>query len=230
MTKEVANQGRWCFAWQQPQLEAGKAKAVSLKGARWNPGDVITVSFMDGSAALQKEVWKAAQKWVGKDMANLSFALRNKGGLIRISFQLRGSWSAIGTTCQNVPRERPTMNFGWLTDTSPANEIRRVVLHEFGHALGLVHEHQHPASGIKWNRDVVEADLLTAQQPWTKKQIETNIFKPYSKGATRTTKFDSLSIMLYPIPARWTNGFSSDTNTKISDLDRQMIQKLYPHR
>jgi len=29
------------------------------------------------------------------------------------------------------------------------------VLHEFGHALGLIHEHQNPASGgFKWNREV----------------------------------------------------------------------------
>jgi len=230
MTKKATNHDRWCFAWQQPQLVAGKAKAVLLKDARWNPGDVITVSFMDGSEAIQKKVWKAAQEWVGEDMANLSFALRKNDGLIRISFQLRGSWSAIGTTCQHVPHERSTMNFGWLTDASLANDIRRVVLHEFGHALGLVHEHQHPAGGIKWKRDVVEADLMNAQQAWTTKQIETNIFKAYSKAATRTTKFDLLSIMLYPIPARWTDGFSSEVNTEISELDRQMVRKIYPHR
>lgn len=55
MTKKATNHDRWCFAWQQPQLVAGKAKAVLLKDARWNPGDVITVSFMDGSEAIQKK-------------------------------------------------------------------------------------------------------------------------------------------------------------------------------
>ena len=44
------------------------------------------------------------------------------------------------------------MNLGWLDDTPVANTTaneRGVILHEFGHVLGLVHEHQSPVRGGK---------------------------------------------------------------------------------
>jgi len=44
----------------------------------------------------------------------------------------------------------PTMNFGWLNEDSDEDEYSRVVLHEFGHSLSCIHEHQHPANGIPW--------------------------------------------------------------------------------
>ena len=57
------------------------------------------------------------------------------------------------------------MNYGWLTPESAQDEVRRVVLHEFGHALGLIHEHQNPkGGGIEWNRDAVQRRPLWAAQ------------------------------------------------------------------
>lgn len=32
--------------------------------------------------------------------------------------------------------------------------------HEFGHALGLAHEHQNPAGGIEWNEEVILRNLM----------------------------------------------------------------------
>jgi len=37
---------------------------------------------------------------------------------------------------------------------------RPTVLHEFGHALGLIHEHQSPfKGGFEWNKDEVRGSL-----------------------------------------------------------------------
>jgi hypothetical protein len=63
---------------------------------------------------------------------------------IRISFQQSGSWSAVGTDAlveEYFPKTEPTMNFGWLKPGLAEEEYLGVVLHEFGHALGMIHEH-----------------------------------------------------------------------------------------
>jgi hypothetical protein len=226
------NADQWCFSWMQPlQASAGMSRAALLKAAKWNPGDVITVCFLDGDKKLQDQVRDVAMKWTGDDMANLRFSfVKKKDALIRISFKLRGSWSAIGTTCRNVQSGLPTMNFGWLRPESTPEEVRRVVLHEFGHAMGLIHEHQNPAGGIEWNRKNVIEDLTGPPHKWTMKQIETNMFRAFEKKETNSTKLDPKSIMLYPIPKRWTtNGFSSVLNTKLSPGDVKFIQDVYPH-
>ena len=52
------------------------------------------------------------------------------------------------------------MNYGWFDSETTDDEYRRVVLHEFGHALGLAHEHQSPGVAIPWNEQKVY-DLLS---------------------------------------------------------------------
>ncbi len=79
---------------------------------------------------------------------------------IRVAFQQgNGSWSYLGTVCRQIRVDQPTMNYGWLTPDSTDDELRRVVLHEFGHALGLIHEHQSPNRPISWSRAAVIAEL-----------------------------------------------------------------------
>ena len=76
---------------------------------------------------------------------------------IRISFAPGGSSSYIGLDAFVVPKDRPTMKLGWLKPATPDEEYDRVVLHEFGHALGAIHEHQSPHGGIPWDRAKVIA-------------------------------------------------------------------------
>lgn len=45
-----------------------------------------------------------------------------------------------------VGKSQPTMNLGWIADDVMLEDSERgVILHEFGHVLGLMHEHQNPA-------------------------------------------------------------------------------------
>jgi hypothetical protein len=150
--------------------------------------------------------------------------------LIRISFRFAGSWSVVGTTCKKVTDlAQPTMNYGWLTPDTPDSEVERVVLHEFGHALGLIHEHQNPAGGILWNRQQVTNDLKGPPNNWSKSVIEHNMFEAQTAAETNFTQLDAKSIMMYPIPQKWTtNGFSVGLNTKLSAVDKSFIHQQYP--
>jgi serralysin len=214
----------WCFAWT-PGTERA-VRGAALKSALWKPGDVISICFLDGAKKLQDRVKEAAGQWVGPTRANLRFLFQKEDDAhIRISFQGRGSWSSLGTSCKKVARGKPTMNLGWSDDSMEAT-----VLHEFGHALGLVHEHMNPATRIDWNKPNVQAALAGPPHFWTAEQIERNVFARYEKSETNFTKFDPLSIMLYPMPAHWTrSGFASVPNQQLSATDVAHIRRLYPH-
>ncbi|HZW29850.1 MAG TPA: hypothetical protein VFF52_04030 [Isosphaeraceae bacterium] len=225
--------GRWCFAWTPALPKGAEERAALVKGAKWPSASKITISFLDGDPVVQRKVMEQAVKWTREagGPANLIFEFRRDGPTdIRISFKNPGSWSVIGTGCrQIVDPGQPTMNFGWLDPATDETEYRRVVLHEFGHAIGLIHEHQNPAGGIQWNQVQVVKDLSGPPNNWSIPVISHNMFEPYAAHETNFTKVDSKSIMMYPIPANWTlNQFSAGLNTDLSDLDKAFVREQYP--
>lgn len=214
-----------------PPQAAAKTRAALLKETKWGVGDRVTVRFLEGDPDLRRRVRAVAEEWTGEKMANLSFHFANSGPAdVRVGFeQGDGSWSYLGTQCRRISPSERTMNYGWLTPDSPDDEVRRVVLHEFGHALGLIHEHQNPDRPIAWNRRAVIADLSGPPNYWPPETIEHNIFERYDPRSVSATPTDPDSIMMYPIPARWTtDGFSADLNSELSDTDKEFIRDAYP--
>ena len=106
----------------------------------------------------------------------------------------------------------------------------RVILHEFGHALSLAHEHQNPAVSIQWNETVVIAEYKRTQG-WTEEEIRDYVLTPLAIDQTNFTRFDPQSIMLYPISNRWTIGdFETGYNRTLSATDKSFISTLYSGR
>lgn len=222
----------WCFAWYQlAPVEGATTKAALVKDKKWAKGSTIRVGFMDGTPDQQALVKKFAEGWIGPGLANLKFSWGPVAiADVRITFSRPGSWSVIGTTCRNVPKDQPTMNFGWLTPGVTDAEAQRVILHEFGHALGMIHEHQNPLGSINWNKPAVYHDLSGPPNNWDKATIDHNMFEAYPREVIDGTSIDKTSIMMYPIPASWVTDPSQavDLNATLSDTDKIFIKKAYP--
>jgi hypothetical protein len=206
-------------------------EAASVQSKLWQPGRTLRVTFLDGVSEVQEKVAHYANQW--SKYANITFAFDNDPDAeIRISFQESGSWSALGTDAlveEFFPGDDPTMNYGWLTPDSTDEEYARVVLHEFGHALSLIHEHQTPAGGIRWNRPAVIRDLSGPPNFWDEERIEFNVFKRYEAGQTQFTEFDPQSIMLYSFPSHWTlDQQEFPENSALSESDKAFVADRYP--
>lgn len=197
-----------------------------ITGKKWRNGRTLRVSFLDGAPEVQARVEQYAHQW--SDYANIKFDFSSDPDAeIRISFELEGSWSYLGTDALTVPQDEPTMNYGWLTPDSPDEEYSRVVIHEFGHALGCIHEHQNPAAGIPWDKEAVYR--YYARFGWSRQQVDHNLFRRYSADITQFSEFDPNSIMLYSIPNELTIGdFEIGWNTKLSATDKAFIGTIYP--
>lgn len=210
-----------------PQIE-GKSKGAILADAKWPLGSIIKIKFLDGDLELKKRVAKVAQTWISRTNADLTFSWldETRDADIRISFRGKGSWSVLGRHALRNPKQaEPTMNFGDLKSDSKDIEIQEVVLHEFGHALGFIHEHSHPGGAIKWKRDVVIRELSGI---WGIDMIEKNIFAKFDPRELIGTPFDKDSIMLYPFPGRWTeDGVGTSNNTDLSIGDIALARHVY---
>jgi len=198
---------------------------------KWTADRPITIRFLEGDSYIQDKVKEMALDWTNYANMEFRFANDNQDADIQIAFrQGAGSWAYIGTDAKTVPHGEPTMNFGWLDANTPDREYSRVVKHEFGHALGLIHEHQNPAGGVKWNKDAIYEALSRRPYNWDRKTIDYNIFERYSKTITQYTQLDPVSIMTYWISPEWTVDHMSfgENLFGLSDTDKAFIRKQYP--
>ena len=141
--------------------------------------------------------------------------------LIRVSFDTKtGAWSYVGRDNLNISKGRATMNFGWF-DTA-------TVIHEFGHMLGLAHEHQSPYGNvIDWNYTKLY-DWAKRTQGWNKQQVDQQIVERYSSSEVNGTTFDPKSIMLYFYDKSLTNNNSgTEMNRRLSKTDVTYLNSLY---
>ncbi|WP_112238890.1 zinc metalloprotease [Kribbella monticola] len=198
-------------------------------GRMWSAGRVLRLGFLGGDPAVWAKVATIAQEWTRH--ARITFEVVDDPHVaeVRIAFDPGAAWSLIGTEALGVRADAATMNLGRLTSKSPDDLYRRVVLHEFGHTLGCVHEHSSPKAGIPWDLRAVYQYYARPPNTWTPEQVDLNVIKKYSVSQTRSTEFDPASIMIYPIPGALTGGkYSVDWNVALSDLDRSFIGQHYP--
>lgn len=209
---------------------AEPARLFILTAKKW-PKRNLRVGFLEGTSEQKELVQQYAIEWTNHANLSFDFSDTNSPADIRITFNENlGSWSYIGVDSLAQEINQPTMNLGWIIPSESELTKKNTIIHEFGHAIGSLHEHQHPLAGIDWNKPQVYEDMAQPPNEWPPEVVDHNLFERYDANITAYSKFDPKSVMIYPIPEQWTNdgtsyGFDKDG---LSETDKFFIKEMYP--
>jgi len=194
---------------------------------QWQAGQEIRIRFLDGDQQLHDRVEGHARKWL--DHANLVFTFGNiPDAEIRITFFGDSYVSMVGTDAMLLADDEPTMRLGGFTADMDGETMKATALHEFGHAIGCVHEQASPAANIPWDEQKVY-EYYRQWQDWDDDKIYRNVLFRYAVADVRFTDHDPGSIMQYPVPPELTrDGFEIGWNNDLSELDKAFIGRMYP--
>lgn len=159
--------------------------------------------------------------------------------------------SQLGSYAERSERGRPTMYLGWPRGIKERGEVlareryfgsdtfKHIVLHEFGHALGLAHLHQHPALDGQPFRDQSDDSLraritselgVTVDADYVREELKGrwpgatySEWPAYEPGVLE--KWLSESVM-FGLPSRIAT--SGGPLTTLGAVDRAWIRQLYP--
>jgi len=230
----------------------GVARAAFGKDIQWSDGQIIKIGFfrdnfmyegnnLNPNFSIEKAKWvkTVVEKYlINPGVVNLSFEwdVPLEQSDIRITFiKEMGAWSTLGIQALYVPKDQPTMNLGWLDtnddyDFAGANGTGAVVIHEFGHAIGLIHEHSRGDAVLNWNKEAVYNSLGQPPNSWSREMVDQQIFNPQEFDSSNSSEYDSQSIMHYYFPDQY---FLDPTPnlihaSQLSDVDIEVIKKRYP--
>ena len=131
-------------------------------------------------------------------------------------------------------------NPAWMEHIQDLRQrAKGLMIHEFGHVLGLEHEHSSPAlmtkdpeeqkrifgrvleTPFEWNEPALKAAKKDISQ------FKLNLSKDAGLGDFRTP-FDPKSIMVYKIEPGWnTAGYSTEDTNELSKVDKAFIGQVY---
>jgi predicted Zn-dependent protease len=178
----------------QTERSGRKKRGSAYHADLWPQHSTVKISFI-GMTEEQKEFTKAQiAKWA--EHVNLKFEYTDDADAdIRIAADnnTSGGKSFIGRQAQDIPKHLPTMTIGFAGENSESTA--GTVLHEFGHALGLNHEHQHPDNPLVFNEQRTYEEFR--RRGLTDEQIKLFVTKPLSRENLIFLGYDPDSIMQY---------------------------------
>lgn len=204
---------------------AGRSKrGIAESSKRW-PDGVVTVAIDIDDIWSRAVVTSAIREWEKHTPALKFNIVPGKQGDIRISGDenIKGDWSVHGTDAKRVPKDQPTLHLDRQDNLTVAHNI---ALHEFGHALGLRHEHQHPDRTIKFDEKSLYESFRNAGV--ADDDIESQIVRQWPAKNRLVTDYDEHSIMHYEFGAGTTEDKKEyPPKAELSEGDKKIIRQLY---
>jgi len=205
---------------------------------QWPKGSTLNVLFLDGETEHHQLVKKIAPQWVQDTSLNFRFYSNDKAAPInthiRISFSLQNG-SQLGDH-KDYQSRNATMNLHGLTLKDQPHDAKvRLILHEFGHALGLEHEYRNrywPYGNQPIQKLIKDCLPQMELIGYGKEEAAIKCQQVNSKLNRKQAKFtayDELSIMNYPMNFTLEEGTNIEISarSKLSILDKYAIQKWY---
>lgn len=227
-----------------PSIKELVSSSVVKKSRIWNEG-VLKVSFKGGDSKLHKAIAETASTWTKYGDITFDFGYnpfdgtfrkwtRRDSSHIRVGFSLPGNWSLIGNQSidwRAIPKGYVSLNLHEFDKELPW-DWKETVLHEFGHALGFMHEHQSPEIDCDFDWPKVYKELAKKPNEWSKQQVDHNMRK-LTQSDLISSRFDKRSIMLYSFPPwMYKTGKKSECytepNIKLSAQDKKKMNEIYP--
>lgn len=213
-----------------PPMRALRPQYIAImRSSYWGAAGAanLTVSFLDNpNAATKKKILQYANLW--RKTANIKF-VESSDGIIRIAREDDGYWSYLGTDIKQIPRGQPTMNLQGFTERTSDSEYSRVVTHEFGHTLGMPHEHMRrdivaridPAKAYKYFQQT---------QGWSRQMVQQQVLTPLEESSLFSTARANVdSIMCYQLPGSiMKDGIAVPGGNEITQVDYDFVRKLHP--
>jgi hypothetical protein len=214
-------------------MNKGTLRAIFQKDALWKSGDVGKATVTFGSQRCAGCAPDASWSLVGKNVDSGWGPSMNLGFIDPpyIDFTFNGKTYSYTTDFKNATRNYcstgpNTCSSGWVPGAT--------VIHEFCHALGMLHEHQNNlfnSNSIKLDKNAVIEYYRNIGM--TAEDASNNVLTRYSCETGdcqyEGSRFDARSIMLYALPDDWVIGTNpTKPNFILSELDKEWLRKQYP--
>lgn len=214
---------RFCYT---KRVEKPK-RAIGKSSSYWSIEKPVKVYFITSDIEVENKCKEVLFEISKRTKLDFEITTDRSESDIRIdAVSGIGSWSYVGTDALFIQKNQPTLNIGWREDG------KSTVYHElFGHAMGLLHEHQHPDRPYVFDKKTIYKELAESPNFWDRETVDHNIIDQHEHDRDiEVFPFNIRSIMHYPsFPEHWYIGeappFIDNQEPHSSDWDA--MEKVY---
>jgi len=223
----------------------------------WNPNSTLKVGFnfedycipLNSRSEFKNQIINLAIQWCNHGSIDLEISNNPEEYDILIGFTpFIGTFSYLGTDSKiRTKNGKNSMNIDptwlipsigdtsslWGIDNYPQIDpnrkyVQHAILHEFGHAFGIIHEHQRQDRPFTWDIEWMKANInVLGLDSW--ESVKSNYITTFKMPDLNHGEYDPDSIMVYAWNKNATiEKIGSKINFALSNKDKEDFSLMYP--